>query len=392
MRNSYFALSCLVISAMGCLPAFAHAASFDCGKASTNSEKLICASKSLGRLDEELAKLYQRDLSTYDDVAAQKSVRERQRKWLREERDTCKDANCVGTVMLQRALMLRTSIERARGKTADIAETFTDVQVLLQSLAREQQATTSATSAGPAQQQAAPATALQTTPQTHEQADSARPSKDWATQERERLAAMPVYASAEIGNTGHAHFVNLEVVNKSKKGFYQIDVVCTLHKDSPVPVEPTELRWSITGNIAPESTNFREPNVRIPWDGAKWYKAYARSVRCNTLKTVESSAQDMKYAIEIRDQTKRDLEDRVAAYNNALSEEASRRHAEVGMDQHTRLTSALQQANRGSSHCQLLARAYVGQLPVVSQYEGAGVSAVGLVDRLVGDLRRNRCL
>lgn len=73
------------------------AASFDCGKAQSRVEKVICASAELGALDERLAAAFRaigpepegnewgRRAPRVDD----------QRRWLREVRDRCADAPCL---------------------------------------------------------------------------------------------------------------------------------------------------------------------------------------------------------------------------------------------------------------------------------------------------------
>jgi uncharacterized protein len=71
----------------------AWAASFDCVKASTSVEKLICSDQLLGRLDETLAKNYQGML--YADFGGSKSsLRKSQMMWL-AERHKCKNRDCL---------------------------------------------------------------------------------------------------------------------------------------------------------------------------------------------------------------------------------------------------------------------------------------------------------
>ena len=61
-------------------------ASFNCSKAGASVEKTICASKTLSRLDEQLAKAYESDLLSSDHPEIVKS---QQKEWLRNSRDTC---------------------------------------------------------------------------------------------------------------------------------------------------------------------------------------------------------------------------------------------------------------------------------------------------------------
>jgi len=68
-----------------------HAASFDCGKAATTVEKLICADVELSKLDEELTSNYKTALQ---DEKQGKAIRQTQKQWLME-RNGCSDAACV---------------------------------------------------------------------------------------------------------------------------------------------------------------------------------------------------------------------------------------------------------------------------------------------------------
>lgn len=70
----------------------AHAASFDCGKAQSKVEKMICADAELSRLDEEIAKVYGDVLKKYPDEAL---LKKQQRGWLKV-RNRCKDFSCLG--------------------------------------------------------------------------------------------------------------------------------------------------------------------------------------------------------------------------------------------------------------------------------------------------------
>lgn len=67
------------------------AASFDCAKASTNIEKMICADKSLSSMDEQLSAIYQKGLESAGD---KDSFKKEQRAWLKI-RNACADALCV---------------------------------------------------------------------------------------------------------------------------------------------------------------------------------------------------------------------------------------------------------------------------------------------------------
>ncbi len=74
------------------------AASFDCAKAQTRVERLICADPQLSRLDEEMAASYKVALQ---DQANAEAIKQAQRHWVRE-RNACSDADCVKTIYKRR--------------------------------------------------------------------------------------------------------------------------------------------------------------------------------------------------------------------------------------------------------------------------------------------------
>ncbi|GEM_PF-558424 len=69
----------------------AHAASFDCAKASTLVEKAICSDAKLSELDDSLMKAYKKALASSPDASGLKS---QQRAWL-TVRNKCVDASCL---------------------------------------------------------------------------------------------------------------------------------------------------------------------------------------------------------------------------------------------------------------------------------------------------------
>ena len=68
-------------------------ASFDCTKASTRTEKLICSDSELASLDIELSKAYANARNSLD-AAGKKALLDEQRKWL-EAYNQCSDKPCV---------------------------------------------------------------------------------------------------------------------------------------------------------------------------------------------------------------------------------------------------------------------------------------------------------
>ena len=72
----------------------AQAASFDCAKAGTKVEKLICGDAELSKLDEELSAAYKAALQ---DQSEAESIKQAQKQWLKE-RNNCADAVCLNKV------------------------------------------------------------------------------------------------------------------------------------------------------------------------------------------------------------------------------------------------------------------------------------------------------
>jgi len=73
--------------------ATAQAASFDCAKAGTKLEKLICANPQISGLDEELDKAYKSALN--NDKTNSEQLVASQRNWLRTTRNKCPDETCI---------------------------------------------------------------------------------------------------------------------------------------------------------------------------------------------------------------------------------------------------------------------------------------------------------
>jgi uncharacterized protein len=80
------------------------AASFDCAKAKSKSEKLICSDSQLASLDEALNRAYKHAF----EIASNKSVlRQSQRDWLRSyEVSSCDDVACLKTLFSNRLALL----------------------------------------------------------------------------------------------------------------------------------------------------------------------------------------------------------------------------------------------------------------------------------------------
>lgn len=81
------------------LPWSAQAASFDCTKAASPVEKMICADAALSQLDETLNTAYKQAASQAEDPAELKS---RQLQWMKKVRNPCTSPDCITRAYRQR--------------------------------------------------------------------------------------------------------------------------------------------------------------------------------------------------------------------------------------------------------------------------------------------------
>jgi uncharacterized protein len=73
-----------------------HAASFDCGKATTDVEKIICGDDELSKRDDSLSEAYQEALkSEARKTQPEDKIIESQRQWLKKVRNRCQNAACL---------------------------------------------------------------------------------------------------------------------------------------------------------------------------------------------------------------------------------------------------------------------------------------------------------
>lgn len=92
----------------------AHAASFDCAKAGTKIEKMICGDAELSKLDEEMNTAYKIALQNEKKVDA---IRQAQKQWLKK-RNGCTDAACVSQAYEARLLSLAATHASSDGEAA----------------------------------------------------------------------------------------------------------------------------------------------------------------------------------------------------------------------------------------------------------------------------------
>ena len=88
-------------------------ASFDCAKASTRVEKLICSDSELASLDIELANVYANTRNSLD-TGGKKALLNEQRKWI-DEYNQCADKFCVQQQMQERIRALQNYSSKAQG-------------------------------------------------------------------------------------------------------------------------------------------------------------------------------------------------------------------------------------------------------------------------------------
>lgn len=96
----------------------AHTASFDCAKASTKVEKLICADRELSELDDRMANAYEWDTEGGD---ALPRFRGSQKAWL-AKRNACADADCVRQRYDERIAELSCKSERMAGAAIGVSQ------------------------------------------------------------------------------------------------------------------------------------------------------------------------------------------------------------------------------------------------------------------------------
>lgn len=93
-----------------------HAASFDCGKAASKVEKLICSDAAISKLDDELTAVYR---SALQNKTQAESIRQTQKQWL-TERNGCADLACVKQAYEARLHGLASNSESVKQEAASL--------------------------------------------------------------------------------------------------------------------------------------------------------------------------------------------------------------------------------------------------------------------------------
>lgn len=94
-----------------------NAASFDCAKASTTTEKIICSDAALSALDSSMAAAY-RDALAQAPAGARTRLTGEQRAWLAETRDRCGDVACLAQAYAARQGQLQVQTLQWANKNA----------------------------------------------------------------------------------------------------------------------------------------------------------------------------------------------------------------------------------------------------------------------------------
>lgn len=81
-------------------PAFS--ASFDCTKAISNIEKLICSDEQLSELDSEMAELYFSNFNEITNAKQKNNFKSTQIKWLKEKVNQCHESECIKNEYISR--------------------------------------------------------------------------------------------------------------------------------------------------------------------------------------------------------------------------------------------------------------------------------------------------
>jgi uncharacterized protein YecT (DUF1311 family) len=97
----------LPIVAMSLAVSISQAASFDCAKAKTAVEKIICADTELSKLDEKMREVHSQANKFIADPVG---FRLKQRQWLKN-RDACNDTKCVAQAYRKRLGVLRSLLQ-----------------------------------------------------------------------------------------------------------------------------------------------------------------------------------------------------------------------------------------------------------------------------------------
>lgn len=98
---------------------YASAASFDCARASTKVEKMICSIPTLSGLDEQLDAQFKQNIK---EVHESKSLLHEQKLWLVNTRNMCVDSDCLRMAYIARIDRLKTIASLRKGTKCVITD------------------------------------------------------------------------------------------------------------------------------------------------------------------------------------------------------------------------------------------------------------------------------
>lgn len=89
------------------IAALSHAAGFNCAKAKTTTEKLICSDSALSALDSKLKSVFEEAQSETSGLNGETGevidpVGKEQKRWIRQVRDACSDIDCLKSAYTSR--------------------------------------------------------------------------------------------------------------------------------------------------------------------------------------------------------------------------------------------------------------------------------------------------
>ena len=99
------------LAAIFLIPAVARSASFDCKKAQTKTEKLICSDKDLDERDTELGKTYAKLLGALPKKEKEKA-KKAQKAWLEAREEDCAKASDVAECLAVQISLRSTELEK----------------------------------------------------------------------------------------------------------------------------------------------------------------------------------------------------------------------------------------------------------------------------------------
>jgi uncharacterized protein len=109
----------ILLSLLVFISPIAYSASFDCKKASTETEKMICSDKYLGYIDEDLGDVYKSLMATYSSLEKSQIVIE-QKKWIKS-----RNSACVNVQECKKIYNVRISKLRKKLDEGVLLDTFT---------------------------------------------------------------------------------------------------------------------------------------------------------------------------------------------------------------------------------------------------------------------------